>query len=581
MSAPQVVRASGRLAVARGSRAAASATPPAEQKPSDGDSNQNLKLIAGTVAAVGVGGAIYWVATAESRAKAAAERQDQLRLNAIARAEEKAKQQRADEYAKFQRGEQQRMQQEQQQRSAEDIQEMDCLEQAYKKDVLDRQRASLTFRIPNALQDACESVDDPQLRAERCRAAIAMASELKALGGPLEKSSLVLDDPRLRQAEVFLDPGRLLRILITQDTALFEGSDLMPSAGDFVYSAERLSKTDIASEDLLQELLDVAKALATHRERHIPEMRRILETQRDAKEKAYTKYGGTDAVVQSMSATHECNSLFKRVRLEAEAKALNTRQIREVVEQVFQQTNQKLQPVFEHVENTCNATRSKEIKNQMVELQEVRADLASLGEDLDVSEIVQGNEHWRAKVTLALAGFEDAMASGGAKAVQAFVVLEQAVVGDEFLCSVLGQLPRDALERCSQGFTLQEALQRRFAALSGDLKSIALSPGQGLGAAIMGRLLGGLYILEPAAIPPPALRISTTHRNLAAIGEAAAALERGHVAEVIQYLEALEGPCRTRAQGWITDARHSLLIDQAITAARARLRCIQQMSSEG
>lgn len=594
MSATQVVRASSRLAIARGSRAAvtsqgaATATSVQKAAPdggSGGGDHDPKKLALGGLAAVGIGGAIYWFATAESRAKAERQRQEELKLQAKAQREAAEKKKKQDEIDRLELERQKRNEKEKEiarrERAEEERKEEERRAETERQEKLKQRQIALSTWISEALQAACEAEGKPEIRVEKCREALAMASELKMLGAPLEESSSLLKDPRLRQAEFFVDPKALLRALKSGEHDLFHGGSLVPHVDDFTNSAALLGKTEVASEELRQNLQEIARALATLRHGRVPDLRQALITELDSTLARYACEGGVNAAVQSLCMKNDCESRFERVRLESEIEARNAKQCRELIEQVFHQTNVNIQPQVDHIENDRKERLGQEIHQHLVDLLKLRAAVSSIAQDLDVTEIVQWNEHWWAKVSLALAGFEDAMASGGEKVVKNFGVLQKAVVGDEFLCNILDQVPKDALVHCSQGLTSEEPLQRRFEALKKDVKSIALTPGQGLGAAILGQLLAALYSVEPQGVPPPDLRVGATQRNLATLSEAAAALERGDVAEVIRRLEVLEGPCRARAEGWIKDARHSLIMSQAITVARARLRCINQVNTQG
>jgi len=160
--------------------------------------------------------------------------------------------------------------------------------------------------------------------------------------------------------------------------------------------------------------------------------------------------------------------------------------------------------------------------------------------------------------------------------------LRELGAADDFIRQIIEQVPEDTLARSTGPALTEPQLRRSFGRQVRDLAVAALEPpAEGLfgkvGAAVVGRLLGSLYVL-PAADHDPGIPTNSptdaAQRNLVALSRAAAFVEEGNLRSALVALEGLTGECSNGAAAWAREARDALLVQQAARAAQARARCL-------
>lgn len=161
-------------------------------------------------------------------------------------------------------------------------------------------------------------------------------------------------------------------------------------------------------------------------------------------------------------------------------------------------------------------------------------------------------------------------------------VLRDLGAADAFVQRILDHVPEETLARSGSPVLTVPQLRDNFSERVRPLAVAALAPpAEGLfgkvGAALVGRLLGSLYVL-PAAENDPGIPIDSpsavAQQNLVALSRAAAFIEQGELRNALAALQGLTGECSTRAADWVREARDALLLQQAARVAQARARCL-------
>jgi hypothetical protein len=217
--------------------------------------------------------------------------------------------------------------------------------------------------------------------------------------------------------------------------------------------------------------------------------------------------------------------------------------------------------------------------------------LASVEEALAQDETLVKEAHAYTGLTVALAGFEDAMVAGRSAGAELEALRAAAARADSVVAGMLAKLPKGCLELCRRNGVLPTPplLRYRLAAELEDWVAAALVPPRsGLLGEVFGRLLGRLYVLLPSAVPLSGISAAggspgTTEaeRNLAVLSRVATPLISGSYAgpqaiacSLAQFESSLEGLCRQRAAAWIAEARDVLTLHQTLWAVKARVQCL-------
>jgi len=159
-----------------------------------------------------------------------------------------------------------------------------------------------------------------------------------------------------------------------------------------------------------------------------------------------------------------------------------------------------------------------------------------------------------ARAAFALAALTEAAARGGPFQ-PAFQTLADALPGDADVAA-LGRL-------APVGAPSREELQARFATLERELDRALRQQAAGSG------LIGGVQavLAEQVSVRPAEARDTPADR----LEAAAAAVNRGDLAQAERLLRALEGKAATLAQPWLDGARRRLEIESRLAAVRAKL----------
>mmetsp|Transcript_160104 Transcript_160104/g.509709 ORF Transcript_160104/g.509709 Transcript_160104/m.509709 type:complete len:777 (-) Transcript_160104:74-2404(-) len=150
-----------------------------------------------------------------------------------------------------------------------------------------------------------------------------------------------------------------------------------------------------------------------------------------------------------------------------------------------------------------------------------------------------------------------------------------------FLQRVLAKLPQETVERSSGAVPTEPELRHSFQVQLHTFKAAALEPpAEGLAGRLLSGLAGGLlarlYALRaPEGVPlVPGTPSEDARCNLNALSAATPLVQAGDLRGAVAALEVLTGSCRDRTSAWIQEARHALLLQQAMRAVQAKAHCL-------
>uniref|UniRef100_A0A7S1RQJ6 Uncharacterized protein n=1 Tax=Alexandrium catenella TaxID=2925 RepID=A0A7S1RQJ6_ALECA len=168
--------------------------------------------------------------------------------------------------------------------------------------------------------------------------------------------------------------------------------------------------------------------------------------------------------------------------------------------------------------------------------------------------------------------------------------------GDGFVAHILATLPAATAQRCQSAPKSEQELVCEFEGHTRQLVAAALAPpSNGPLSYALGWSFARLYRLQPVgeawldargdvlegehASPfdpaGPQTEAEVAKENLAALALAAGLLRCGRLHEAVARLEAtLRGQCRELVEPWLAEARHTLLVRQAVRAIWARTLCL-------
>jgi len=169
-------------------------------------------------------------------------------------------------------------------------------------------------------------------------------------------------------------------------------------------------------------------------------------------------------------------------------------------------------------------------------------------------------------------------------------------VEDRFAAHVLSALPFETKQRCCRVLLTEEELVREFEEQATQYVAAALSPSsQGLLSDTLGWIFAWIYRFRPVeeawldargdvlrgdiasrfSLNGPMDPADVVQENLSALATAAGLLRCGKLHEAVVGLEAtLQGKCRLTTAHWCAEARHMLMVRQAVRTIQARAVCL-------
>mmetsp|Transcript_75800 Transcript_75800/g.149853 ORF Transcript_75800/g.149853 Transcript_75800/m.149853 type:complete len:318 (+) Transcript_75800:1-954(+) len=255
------------------------------------------------------------------------------------------------------------------------------------------------------------------------------------------------------------------------------------------------------------------------------------------------------------------------------------------------QAQERLNAQEQHLREAAQAALIEASTARLKEVVVLNSGLARVEEVLAQDETLVKEAHAYTGLTVALAGFEDAMVAGRSAGAELEALRAAAARADSVVAGMLAQLPTSSLELCRRNAVLPTPplLRCRLATELEEWVAAALvPPSSGLLGEVFGRLLGRLYILVPSAVPLSGTAATNqipgateAERNLAVLSRVATPLISGSYAgpqaiacSLAQFEGSLEGLCRQRAATWIAEARDVLTLHQTLWAVKARVQCL-------
>lgn len=421
------------------------------------------------------------------------------------------------------------------------------------------------------LAKAVESRD-----AARCASALAAAQE-----AGLEHS------PAAELAELLSDPRRIYDSLASEGADRL--ADLHSSAGrgaglkveDFTEAAA-MAAFQMSEEQLRQQAAELARGLVRNHALHVREFKEELDE--------------ATAHLSELCAARQADVI---ARFEEKANSEEEAKRAHLVETYRQHTQLACETARAHILDEAQARLAELREGASVatsahlqqENEAFQAQVAALHEPLALLDQLISAGHGSeqrtqvsATLSVSLHSLSGALLAGTPAREGLSSLQDNRGPADGFVSRVMKMLPENTVLRSEQPLPTESQLKRGFREQLGALTAAAFAPpvhglASYLMSCFMGRLFGQLFVLRQAeeSIDFEGTPTEEVQRNLVALSHASNLVEKGDLQGAVLEMERrLRGACRARAEAWLSDARHSLLLQQAARAAQARARCLGQ-----
>jgi len=208
--------------------------------------------------------------------------------------------------------------------------------------------------------------------------------------------------------------------------------------------------------------------------------------------------------------------------------------------------------------------------------------VAELSELIRSGQSLQQRSQANLQVASALAALQGAVTDGRAPAKELAALRDAAQgQGDNFVRRLIDRLPAEVVAWSDSTVPTEAQLRQDFADRIRSWEAAALKPPQGglmdhIVAGVVGPFLERLYSFGVptrwlVAKGPDA---EVVQKNVDTLSRAAPLVEKGQVQAALKVMEALTGQCRALAEDWMTEARKTLILHQAVRALQAQARCM-------
>lgn len=406
----------------------------------------------------------------------------------------------------------------------------------------------------------------------RCKSALSQARELCLPPSPTSEVAEFLAEGPSRVCEELVSGGA--RNVI--EHRLGERSTFL-RVEDFQIAA-KASTEGRSSEELLEQVLELVSALVRNSELHARELEQELgKLEPKFRQECIDRQG--EAVARFLSDS--ANSLQgSKATLTEEWARRSQDEARAVARAILTDAQSECERIRQEVGHVAEVRLKQESDHFSGQFAYLMEPVSAMDATIDAGKGSQQRTEASSTLSGALMPFTSALLEGKASGC-ALTALKGA--GDEFVTSVLTRLPSPTAERSSTALPTEPELRRRFKAQLNSFVAAALAPPAddlltALYALTMGRLRACFYKLREEELPQDIVGTpkAAVQRALNTLARAAQLVERGQLLAALEVLEVglPAGACRACADGWMNEARHTLILQQAARASQARARCL-------